>query len=458
MKFIQDILIQTEAAIIEELGLNKKVTEKSPLQANAINILAQDILALWETLNLDRPLIQKPRKNSSKGHYLTEKRFQRAYLGGYCLPNIARTQVVLNQQNIKTSLRTLLQDCIKEREALHILDVGCGPLSASLGALSVIFELTKEEKTPPFEIFFHCVDRSAEMRDWGERLLKQVLTHHPQWADFVHTLGYETVHEVTVQPRLVLIANVLNENAPLKAREILGAVYELCAPRSAVVIIEPGQDQHSQRLGSLRDDLVATATSEARHLRILGPCLHLNPCPLSEKTGRSDWCWFRAAWQLPNLVRDLDALTGLDHSKLNYSYVSFLFCKEKSFAGFPKLEKAFARVVSDPIQLNGTEKVIQYFKSHLLSGNKAELLQELGVGEAGGGTLLKELLCTYLGTLEAGLQGRGAKKTSRRGALVLTKDDLPLRASERARSKKDQGNNTEEYPSRRSKQKGSRGY
>jgi ribosomal protein RSM22 (predicted rRNA methylase) len=125
---------------------------------------------------------------------------------------------------------------------------------------------------------------------------------------------------------LVTVSYVLGELAPADREALLAATAE--AARGAVLIAEPGTPGGYARIIAARDLLIAAG------FRILAPCPHDGPCPV---TGR-DWCHFAARVQRTSLHRQVKG-GSLPYEDEKFSYLAA--------ARFPA-DPATSRVVRHP--------------------------------------------------------------------------------------------------------------
>jgi len=173
-------------------------------------------------------------------------------------------------------------------------------------------------------------------------------------------------------------------------------------------------------LGNLRDEFI----DSAEDCEIISPCAHKKSCPLSSKSTRKDWCWFRHAWNPPKTLSLIDKFSKVDHYELNFSYLFIQKNKVRS------AEKYFARSVSDefPIDVKGNKAQLNYFENNLVSGEKNEFL-EMASHDNG---LNKILLCTNNGDLESAFViADPNEKEYRRGRRIKESVELYMRAKER---------------------------
>lgn len=123
-----------------------------------------------------------------------------------------------------------------------------------------------------------------------------------------------------------------------------------------ILIIEPSTKGDFRYLESVR-----TLFLEKKY-HILAPCTHREGCPLS--TGKSDWCHFSYAQELPEYIQEIERYLPWQHRALSYSYL-FVSKKKKS-----KVE-GLTRVVGNLLKEKAKEKQM------ICRGDKREFLSSL---------------------------------------------------------------------------------
>ena len=248
-----------------------------------------------------------------------------------------------------------LEDAL-ERGVLRILDVGAGPGTASIAFLCHAIEKILKDHPPqkksgklklPFSIELLWIDHNEAILKDGEQLLARLLDLFPE-IDGSISLKTE-VRPWWKHPRnfsfdasLVLFGNVLNEGAPGTGMFQQGLAPFLKNPSGGgVLLLEPAFREPSQRLSTIRDEVVLSDAP----LPLWGPCLHAEKCPLS--SGKN-WCHFSVPAKLPGaFFRKFSIKLGGVRDWLKFSYVWFASKKSAKAAVFPK---GLVRVISDPIR------------------------------------------------------------------------------------------------------------
>lgn len=340
---------------------------------------------LWNKFNTDRANLDRD--------YMSDEKSLSAYMASFLLPNIERVRAVLSHSRMVKKVTQLA-----EIETIDVLDFGSGPLSATIGLLLAMNDVNKSTgkvNCSTKKIRLTAVERSEKAVRRAQILLEQSL--HP-------SVGIE-VERVTAIPmnrsfHVIVAANVLNE-IPEKHRfkvinSLLGSMNTETA--AMTVIIEPGQDEHSKKLASLRDSIFSSDLS--RQIDLIAPCPHKNACPLGPKSQRRDWCWFKTEFDRPSILIELDRRTKLDHSQLAFSWLAL--GRENSVSG----QESVAVCVSDEMpvgHINDADRRMEYFKNNILSSqNKDSSVVLEKIARSGH----KTMLCMPTGQLAGGLRLR----------------------------------------------------
>ena len=296
-----------------------------------LKALAADVIRLSRLLTRER--------ESLPAAYLKDRGLREAYEAYYLPPNLVKIQAPLRE--LAAHPGSLL-----DKDPLRVLDLGCGPGTAMLGVLE-FFAAAK--KRPRIE--FTAVDQVAENLKMAGELV----------ATFKSTseleVSLKTIRSTIEQaPRLpetafdlIIFSNVLNEilfhdEARIARRTALVAdlLNRFLADDGSCIIIEPALRETARDLLAIRDGLVDAG------FPLYAPCLCHAACPAL--VNPKDWCHEDIPWDPPELIQELDKLTGLRKDSLKFSYL--VVRKDTKTLRDVYGEHAF-RVVSEPLVSKG---------------------------------------------------------------------------------------------------------
>ena len=264
--------------------------------------LAKEVLHLSRLLTRDRDDLPPA--------YLGDPGLRNAYLHYYLPSNLAK---------IHLPLRELARHPggLPGRERLRVLDLGAGPGTAVLG----ILEFFGAEKHRPV-LECTAVDHVPEnLLIAGELFGELSLTYRGK-ADLrtVKRRIDAKMDECEGTYDLIIFSNVLNElfsedeDRIVRRVATAGSVLErLLAPDGACIVIEPALRNTAREMLLVRDGLID------RGMTVYSPCLMQEQCPALANP--KDWCHEDIPWNPPDLVREIDRLTGLRKDSLKFSYV-----------------------------------------------------------------------------------------------------------------------------------------
>ncbi|HAN32378.1 MAG TPA: hypothetical protein DCQ06_12355 [Myxococcales bacterium] len=247
------------------------------------------------------------RRSERKAGYMASPESRAAYLLYYVLTGAATIQAAL--------YRSAWRAPKVEGRSLRVLDLGAGPMTASLG-FALIYD-------GPIDIT--AVDASRAALQDGKRLMKEVRPDvRVKLIDGNLRDGRLRQH-LGQDYDLILCSNVLNEFPEAVRRErdrpsaALKLVSDLLTRRLSshgrVLLVEPASRSASNVLIRLRDRLVAEERGQ-----ILGPCVGTDRCPLGGAKARN-WCHSELPWRRPRLVEDCDRLLGHRRDRLKWSWL-----------------------------------------------------------------------------------------------------------------------------------------
>ncbi len=360
-----------------------------------LKALARDVIRLSN-------LFTREREKLPPG-YLTDEGLRRAYIHYFLPANINKIHMPLQELS-------LYPGNILLKERLQILDLGCGPGTAILGMLEY-FSFRSEAN--PTLLDFTAVD--AVQENLSETITQFThLTRRIQIKAFLIT-SKATVERFLTRCRdknsydIIVMLNLLSElfsgdpQGISKKIQLLKRIMDkLLTREGSLILIEPALRETSRGLLMVRDGLL----HEGFHL--YAPCLTEGPCPALIRP--KDWCHADVPWEPPELVRDIDRLTGLRKDSLKFSYMIF----QKERASLKDWYGDSFRVVSEPLVSKGKMEfyvcgregrrlVTRLNKDHSVSNEPFEklkrwdIVQFTGIAdEAGRLRILKESQVTLL--------------------------------------------------------------
>jgi ribosomal protein RSM22 (predicted rRNA methylase) len=277
--------------------------ERLPKQMrDRLKPLAENVARLSQLLTRER--------NTMPRAYLQDADLREAY-SAYFLPvNIRKIRIPLQELALHPN-----RPLFKER--LRILDIGSGPGSGLLGVMEFF-----SEREPKPRLEFTALDQVAE----NLRAANDFFIPYRNRSGLDATL--QTVQsDIEDTERLlherfdvILLSNVLNELFSRLGERIVKRVAmltsllnKLLADDGSCIIIEPALRETSREMLEVRDALLNNGFS------VYSPCLGGGKCPALANP--KDWCHEDLAWEPPELIKEIDKLTGLRKDSLKFSYL-----------------------------------------------------------------------------------------------------------------------------------------
>ncbi len=286
----------------EEILLEYLYKEQNSLTATELKALAANVARLSSLLTRERQTLPAA--------YLKDEGLRRAYVLYFLLSNLYKIHIPLHELSLHPS--NLLS-----KQRLRILDIGSGPGTAILGIMDFF---SAHEKCPTLE--FTAIDHVKEnLRD--SEALFGLLRERVSMAATLKTIK-SSVEMVSSFPKgpydLIVLSNILNEmvhsdeDRTSKRIAILKTVLtDLLAADGSCIIIEPALKQTSRDMLEVRDGLLDEGFC------IYSPCLMGEKCPALQNP--KDWCHEDIPWEFPEIIREVDRLTGLRKDSLKFSYL-----------------------------------------------------------------------------------------------------------------------------------------
>lgn len=296
--------------------------------------LAADVLRLSRLLTTGREELPAA--------YLRDEGLRKAYSAYFLPANLFKIHKPLHELALHP--RNILS-----RQKLRILDIGCGPGTASLGALEFLarrYPLTKLELVAADQVAANLKEAEALFRE------------HRGGADASLTAicsdisGLERRVQGTFD--VIIFANVLNElfahhaaRGAHRTALIADLLEHLLAPDGSCIIIEPALRETSRDLLEVRDTMIE------KGFFVYSPCLGNAPC--AALANPKDWCHEDIPWEPPVLIREIDKIAGLRKDSLKFSY---LVLRKDGLTLADVCGKRAFRVVSEPLVSRGK---IEYY-------------------------------------------------------------------------------------------------
>ncbi len=295
-----------------------------PFGKEDLQFFSKGVAQLSELFTSDRANLQ--------AGYLNQPQLRAGYLLYFLPINFAKTLRVL-------------QDLPAEfwrKKQFRVLDLGCGPGSASLAFLDLL-----KEKNPEAEVELILVEQNANILKDAQQLLKffaqglkLTVRAFPLWLN-----GFRFQGEYD----LILMSHVLNELVQLGAQERAEWLYprlkEHLRRDGLAVLLEPALKRPTRELMALRDHLV-----ESGEFSVLAPCLHNEICPMLAAT-RGDWCHFYVDWEEPEYLQALDRMVKNDNRFVKVAYL--VLGRKDAWPFVAKRSRNVFRVVSNRMQTRG---------------------------------------------------------------------------------------------------------
>lgn len=205
-----------------------------------------------------------------------------------------------------------------QQSKFRILDLGCGPATASLAFLYLL-----QEKNIQAEVEFHLVDYNRNILQDAQTLAS---TRLPRISRVFKISVHAESQDIRRYPwkgkfDLVVLNHVLNEWVRLTAHEraawLVSKLTEHLNESGLVALLEPALKRPTRELMAMR----SSVGRESSPLGAPGPCLHQQSCPMLKAT-KNDWCHFYLNWQEPEYLKKIDRWIGNDNRFLK-SRLSF---------------------------------------------------------------------------------------------------------------------------------------
>jgi len=305
--------------------------------------LCRSVQALWRRFTRG--------SHASATDYLADEELRLAYLAYYLPVNLPKVQTLLAE------LPTRPEEADSPPSPFSVLDVGCGPGTATLGVLDWIRQNPAHSRSAVQVV---AVDRSAAGLRECEHLWKLYTRADPSPDTRLLPVRADLERlRLADQPEirqhapydLIVAANVLTElfltsRDPIARRvKLVQSLLKLLHRDGTFMIVDPALRAVSRNLHRLRDVLV-----EENACTVYSPCLHEQPCPALVKP--EDWCHEERPWTPPPLVAAIDRQVGFIKDALKFSY---LLLRKDGRTIVPRSSSVY-RVVSELREMKGEKR------------------------------------------------------------------------------------------------------
>jgi ribosomal protein RSM22 (predicted rRNA methylase) len=265
-------------------------------------------------------------RQHGRGHsflYGSDIFLQSAY-AGYYLP-----------ANVPKVIDSFLCSGIDWKTVNRIIDIGTGPGTAMLG--SMIARHLSGIRSP---LFLTGMDHSTGFMTLARKLiqsfrttldlpgndsfltvnLEQLIRDERFLNQFAWNTDAAQKKEQTPLPDfnvsamefdLLTASNIVAELSENARKQFDGLVNQCVRPGGYALLVEPARRQPARCLAEIRNRMISLGWS------VLYPCPGNYSCPMLHR--KRDWCHHRLTWNAPTQVAEIDHLTGMKKSCLNFS-------------------------------------------------------------------------------------------------------------------------------------------
>lgn len=241
-------------------------------------------------------------RSSLPNDYMGDPRSLNAYLRFFLPWNLYRLSRLFQGLDIK-----LPDDGV-------VIDLGSGPLTVAQ-ALWIARPDLREKK-----LTFVNVDRTPKPMREGTRLFEALAGKDSPWR-MINVKGGST-SKIREKADLLVTANMVNEASagnrmplPVWAEGFCHSMSGKLARGGRILIIEPGIRRSGRILSVIRQEFIEKGYS------ILGPCTHIEECPMSGDQGKA-WCHFNFdSDHSPKWLQDFSTRCRLEKNNVSLSFL-----------------------------------------------------------------------------------------------------------------------------------------
>lgn len=264
-------------------------------------------------------------------NYFNLKEYRAGYILYFTITNYLKALFCLNE----------VKDLFGKAGVIRILDIGCGPGTASLAAID-FFEGKKIEIVG-VDQNRHILRDAREIVEACSRGVKET----PTFAGMTRW-DWNAQRSSCSLFDVIFLSNITGELKGIdeRVRMINGLFSRSLSSGGIIIIIEPALQKTTRDLMHLRDVLL----EKIAELRVVSPCTHNDPCPML-RSNKRDWCHMYLDWERPKIIEDVDRLIGNRKDYLKFSYL--IITNRGSRAASRE-----SRVVSSPLISRGKTELL----------------------------------------------------------------------------------------------------
>ena len=293
--------------------------------------------------------------------YLEDKDLMAAYLAYFLPSNLLKINKPLLELT-NHSQGNLLSPSGKK---MSILDLGCGPGTASLGVINFLANGQVFEKE--IELSITAADNTQQNIDEANIMMRRL------WEAYSDNLSARNITSLTTKCLkldmrdsgrqlenekydLVILSNSIgetlqNETAGSEGAKMIDSlIINHLKKDGSLLVIEPALRESSRRLLKVRDEIL-----KGENINLYSPCITQAEC--EALINKKDWCHEGYVWEKSSLIKEIDSRTGFNKSLLKYSYIILREDGKKFEDGLLEEGVEYFRVVSDLLVMKGEKKI-----------------------------------------------------------------------------------------------------
>lgn len=256
-------------------------------------------------------------RDSLDARYFDDPALAAGYTAYFLPLNFAKVQILLEE----------MPAVERTQDGLSVLDLGCGPGTASLAVLDWIL---CRAQSGIIDLQVTAVDHS--LAALGETMRLWNAFQPDEECGFAHlTPVVERLDRLTRPDSgraiftqatydIIIIANSLNElfrdasDPDVSRAALVERCFSALKADGTLLIVEPALRNTARSLHRMRDLLLAKGACTVH-----SPCLHGRNCPALAKV--DDWCHEERRWVPPDWIASLDKELGFNKDALKFSYL-----------------------------------------------------------------------------------------------------------------------------------------